>query len=82
MVLTWNPIPSVATDTIRLDDLRISFVRTVRVPDGDGTTALPQGLGNLPPYEVKNYVNRLPEHMAVKGGLFLPMYRKILLLIP
>jgi hypothetical protein len=66
MVLTWNSIPSVATDTIRLDNLRISFVRTVKVPDGDGTTALPPDLSNFPLYEVRNHVNRLTEHIAVK----------------
>ncbi|OCK93017.1 uncharacterized protein K441DRAFT_495920, partial [Cenococcum geophilum 1.58] len=58
------------------DDLQISFQRTVRVPDNKDTSALPPSLGEFPLYEVKNYVNKLPENMSAKGGLFMPLYRK------
>jgi len=75
---TWVPSTQVTTDTIYLDDLEVSFHRTVRVPDGPKSSALPPSLGKFPLYQVKDYVEKLPEEMAAKGGLFLPMYRTYL----
>lgn len=58
------------------ESLKISFQRTVRVPDNDHNSDLPPGMGNFPLYSVANYKNNMPTNMALKGGLFLPMYRK------
>lgn len=76
MAITWNPTPQVANDTVHLDDLQISFKRTIKVPDNNKSSALPPSLGNFPLYEVKNYLDTLPDDLVGKGGLFLPMYRK------
>ena len=58
------------------EKLRISFQRTIRVPDGKGDSELPPGMGTFPLYSVESYKEKLPASMANKGGLFLPMYRK------
>jgi hypothetical protein len=74
-LIPWDPATRVAED-IRIDDLTITFKRTVRVPDNDQTTALPPDLGSFPLFKVDDYAESLPDNMARKGGLFLPMYRK------
>lgn len=74
-LIPWHPTIRVAED-IRIDDLTITFKRTVRVPDNDQTTALPPDLGSFPLLKVDDYAKGPPDKMARKGGLFLPMYRK------
>ena len=56
--------------------LRVSFERTIRVPDNHNTIALPPSLGQFPLYKTQDYVETLPKQMAAKGGLFMPMFRK------
>ena len=58
--------------------LKIFFQRIIRVSDKDHISELPSGLGEFPLYSVANYKNSMPADMALKGGLFLPMYRKCL----
>lgn len=69
-----------ANDIIRLDDIHsrvdISFQRTIRVTDGQDSSELPPSMGTFPLYPVSAYEKQLPEAMVVKGGVFLPMYRK------
>lgn len=60
----------------------ISFERTIRVSDNENASDLPPSLGKFPLYHVKNYADKLPPHMASNGGLFMPMYRKKILLMP
>lgn len=60
------------------ETLEISFQRTIRVPDGKGDSELPPSMGSFPLYSVAQYKNKLPKTMALKGGLFLPMYREYL----
>ena len=56
--------------------LRISFHRTIRVPDNDQISLLPPDLGAYPLWSVQKYSTKMPVEMAAKGGLFFPMYRK------
>jgi hypothetical protein len=58
------------------DDLRISFRRTIRVPDTSKAYALPPTLGKFPLRRVSDYVNTLPETMVRKGGMFFTMYQR------
>lgn len=58
------------------DNLDISLRRTVRVPDNGDAYDLPPDCGPFPIYSVKDYKSQLPKHMAVKGGLFVPIYDK------
>ena len=57
------------------DDLRISFRRTIRVPDNHQTSCLPPDLGAFPLKPISGYANKITAEMVAKGGLFFPMYR-------
>lgn len=54
----------------------VAFQRTVRVPDHNGTSALPPGLGYFPIYKTQDYASRLPPGIVRDGGVFIPMYQK------
>jgi len=78
MAAHWCPKHRVGNDAIHLDDLEVSFHRTLRVPDGnDSTTKLPPTLGRFPLYNATEYANKLSPEMAKKGGVFFPMYREL-----
>ncbi|KAF8851634.1 hypothetical protein BDZ45DRAFT_717327 [Acephala macrosclerotiorum] len=55
--------------------LEISFRRTIRVPDNNQSSNLPPDMGKMSLFKVREYAGRLPAEMAVKGGLFTPMYQ-------
>ncbi|KAK3377973.1 hypothetical protein B0H63DRAFT_478477 [Podospora didyma] len=61
-------------DVVILDDLTISFRRTIRVPDNEHVSELPPDLGPFPLFRVKDFVKSLPSEMVAKGGLLFPMY--------
>ena len=61
----------------RHEKLKVSFQRTVRVPDNQEDNQLPPGMGTFPLYSVSHYQDKLPEDVSAKGGLFLPMYREL-----
>jgi hypothetical protein len=75
---TWSPTTQVQDSEIQLEDLKISFHRTLRVPDNHDKSKLPPSLGRFPLYETRHYAQSLPPQMARKRGVFLPMYRKCL----
>jgi len=56
-------------------DLHIAFKRTIRVPDNKTSFDLPPGLGDFPLHKISDHVEKLPNHMTTKGGLFFPMYQ-------
>jgi hypothetical protein len=76
MTTTWNPKTTVNSDSVSIDDIKIEFKRTIRVPDNKQVSELPPGLGNFALYKVADHARKLPETMAAKGGIFLPMYRE------
>lgn len=57
--------------------LAISFKQTIRVADNSEVEALPPGFGNFPLFNVNDYRSKLPPEMLAKGGIFLPIYRKL-----
>ncbi|KAM7208567.1 hypothetical protein V8F20_001248 [Naviculisporaceae sp. PSN 640] len=60
-----------------IDDLIISFHRTIRVPDGNQQTSqLPPSEGEFPLFSVAKYSKntQMPPEMAAKGGLFMPVH--------
>jgi hypothetical protein len=57
-------------------DLRISFQRTIRVPDNQQVSYLPPSLGTFPLSKVSQYATKLTDDIVAKGGLFFPMYRE------
>ena len=54
-------------------NLKVSFQRTIKVPDNANTSLLPPDLGSFPLYPVCKFQN-LPDVMRGKGGVFFPMY--------
>ncbi len=55
--------------------LRISFPRTLRIPDDGRKYPLPPGLGEFPVRRVDEYVGSLPPQWAAKGGVLIPMFQ-------
>lgn len=55
-----------------IDNLQISFRRTVRVHENGTITDQPPDLGAFPIHDTKKY----PEHFRSHNGYFIPMYRK------
>jgi hypothetical protein len=55
--------------------LRISFQRTLRVPDDGNDYPLPAGLGKFPLRNIDNYAERLDSVSTKRGGVMLPMYQ-------
>lgn len=62
-------------------NLKISFRRTIRVPDNDQTSFLPPNLGAFPLERTSKYADQLPGQILAKGGLFLRMYRTLFVVI-
>lgn len=63
----------VEDDTLVLDGVSIGFQRTLRVSE-NGANWLPPSLGNFPLRTVDPVAHRLPESVAERGGVLLPLY--------
>jgi hypothetical protein len=64
-------------EIIRIGErLAVSFQRTLRVPDDGRAYPLPPGLGRLPLFQVKDYLDRVPPLWREQGGAFIPMYQR------
>jgi len=55
--------------------LRITFKRTLRVPDDDTDYPLPPSLGNFPLRHADDFADNLPPKWIDRGGVILPMYQ-------
>jgi hypothetical protein len=58
-------------------DLRVSFIRTIRIPEDGKNYPLPPGLGTFPLFDMQPFRSLLPPEMVAQGGIFLPMYREL-----
>ncbi len=56
-------------------EARISFQRTLRIPDDGMDYPLPPGMGNFPLHHIEDYSEKLPSKWAQHGGVFMPMYQ-------
>ena len=64
-------------DSIRIGrHCRISFQRTLRIPDDGRTYPLPPGLGRFPIHNVSDFKGRVPSSWLEHGGVFIPMYQR------
>ena len=54
---------------------RISFQRTLRIPDDGSDYPLPPGMGEFPLHHIDDYRSKLPAGWARHGGVFMPMYQ-------
>ena len=55
--------------------LRVTFQRTLRIPDDGRTYPLPPGLGAFPLRHVDDFGARVPAAWRAHGGVLLPMYQ-------
>jgi len=56
-------------------DVGVSFQRTLRLPDDGRTYPLLAGLGAFPLRHTDDYAGRLPEAIARRGGVIMPMWQ-------
>lgn len=63
------------SDELVLGDLRVSFQRTLRIPE-HGVHALPPGLGRFPLRRVADFPDTAPESWQRRGGVMLPVYQR------
>ncbi|KAF4985862.1 hypothetical protein FDECE_16263 [Fusarium decemcellulare] len=77
----WVPKIEMGQGMIKVDDLEITFYRTVRVPDDTEPYDHPVNQGSFglldefKLYKVSDYVKKLQPIMARKGGFFFGMYQ-------
>ena len=55
--------------------LRISFQRTLRIPDDGNEYPLPPGLGSFPLRHVDDFASKVPAGWLRRGGVMMPMYQ-------
>jgi hypothetical protein len=60
---------------------KISFHRTLRVPEDDNDYPLPAGLGSLPIHRVEDFADTVPQKWLEEGGFFIPLYQREALFI-
>lgn len=64
-------------DEIRIGRFtRISFHRTLRIPEDGRDYPLPAGLGRFPIHRVEDYADKVPAKWLQEGGFFIPLYQK------
>jgi len=61
----------------RYAKLDITLRRTIRVPDNGDCFNLPPDMGAFPIFNVEQYRSSLPKSLVEKGGVFVPIYRKL-----
>jgi hypothetical protein len=76
MVTLDNDVLTMAFPEVHKDAvLRISLMRTLRIPDNAETHRLPPGLGRFPLRHVDDFQDKAPESWRAHGGIMLPMYQ-------
>ena len=56
-------------------ELRITFKRTLRIPDDEKTYPLPPSLASFPLRRIDDFAERLPAPSKRRGGVIMPMYQ-------
>ena len=68
---------SMQDDTLHIGrHARISFHRTLRIPEDGRNYPLPAGFGRLPIVRVEDYAERVPEKWLEQGGFIIPLYQR------
>ena len=60
---------------------KISFHRTLRIPEDGNNYPLPAGLGEFPIHRVEDYADSVPPQWLEEGGFFIPLYQREALFI-
>ena len=73
--MTDNVLVKVVNDRLELGAVRVSFQRTLRIPE-TGLHPLPPGLGRFPLRRVADYPDTAPADWLARGGVMLPIYQR------
>lgn len=57
-------------------NFRVTFQRTLRIPDDGNEYPLPPGLGEFPILRVDDFKDTVPKSWLERGGFFIPMYQR------
>jgi hypothetical protein len=74
--MNTNSTLTIDHDALRFGDVRVTFQRTLRIPDDGRHYPLPPGLGTFPLRRVDDFAGRVPAEWLERGGVFLPMYQR------
>jgi len=55
--------------------LRVTFMRTLRIPDNDREWPLPPGLGRFPLRHLDDHADQVPSAWRERGGVMMPMHQ-------
>lgn len=67
----------IENDQVRIGrHCKISFNRTLRIPEDGKDYPLPANFGRLPICRVEDYAEKVPEKWLSEGGFFIPLYQK------
>jgi tetratricopeptide (TPR) repeat protein len=68
---------SIDGNVIRIgQNAKVSFNRTLRIPEDGRDYPLPAGFGRLPVCRVEDYADKVPQKWLQEGGFFIPLYQK------
>lgn len=76
MTKNANEVRILGGSVLEVGGVRLTFQRTLRIPDDGRTYPLPPGLGAFPLRRVDDYASRVPADWRERGGVFLPMYQR------
>ncbi|CAZ85286.1 unnamed protein product [Tuber melanosporum] len=75
-----DPIEVIKTagDELSVDGgkLKISFQRSLRIPETRKTYDLPPKIAKFPLFNVNDFAKRMPGNMAAKGGVCMPLFQR------
>ena len=57
-------------------NLRVTFQRTLRIPDDGKRYPLPPGLGEFPLHRIEDYRSAVPDAWKDHGGVFMPLWQR------
>jgi hypothetical protein len=74
--MSTNEVKILPGNVLEIEGLRLTFQRTLRIPDDGRHYPLPPGLGAFPLRRVDDHASRVPADWTAHGGVFLPMYQR------
>src|SRR3954464_15077388 len=64
-------------DALRIGhNLRVSFHRTLRIPDDGKRYPLPPSLGTFPVHRIEDFRSAVPDAWRDHGGVFMPLWQR------
>src|SRR4051794_37002768 len=77
MASSLNPGVQVHGDALRAGhNLRVTFHRTLRIPDDGRRYPLPPSLGTFPLHRIEDFRSAVPDAWKDHGGVFMPLWQR------